>query len=168
MGLAGCTPDEPPRNPSASPIQARAETLAAVPRAVPVPVEAPPPPATPVVGVVLDVMQVVAKSEAEAAALLGQPVSCADIHRARLCTYGPDGDEVMFVRGKADMITVQGMDAVAFSAEALQALGLAAATPDHADEHTIRWESIPGLVEVAVFAGTDASVAYAYVKVGKH
>ena len=116
----------------------------------------------------MEVRQLVGKSEEEIAALLGPPVACADIHRARLCKYGPHEDEVLFVRGKADMITVQGMDAVAFNADALDALGLERATPDHADAHAIRWESIPGLVEVAVFPGAGDSVGYAYVKVGKH
>lgn len=116
----------------------------------------------------MDVMQVVGKTEAEVAVLLGQPASCADIHRARLCKYGPHEDEVMFVRDKANMITVQWMDAVAFDAGALDALGLAPAKPDHADEHGIRWESIPGLQEVAVFPGPGNSVAFAYVSIGKH
>lgn len=130
------------------------------------PPEGPKPP--PVTALVMDVMQVVGKTEAEVAAMFGPPASCADIRRARLCRYGPHEDEVMFVRDKADMITVQGMDAVAFNPDALRALGLAAASPDHADDHTIRWESIPGLVEVAVFPGAGGVVDYAYVKVGKH
>ena len=116
----------------------------------------------------MDVMQVVGKSEAEASVLLGQPASCADIHRARLCKYGPHEDEVMFVRDKASMITVQGMDAVAFGADALDALGLATAEPDSADEHGIRWQSLPGLQEVAVFPGPGNSVDFVYVDVGKH
>jgi len=116
----------------------------------------------------MDVMQVVGKSEAEVSVLLGQPASCADIHRARLCKYGPHEDEVMFVRDKASMITVQGMDAVAFGADALAALGLAPARPDHADEHAIRWQSIPGLHEVAVFPVRGNSVDFVYVDVGKH
>ena len=116
----------------------------------------------------MDVMQVVGKSEAEVSVLLGQPASCADIHRARLCKYGPHEDEVMFVRDKASMITVQGMDAVAFGADALDALGLAPARPDHADEHGIRWQSLPGLQEVAVFPGPGNSVDFVYVDVGKH
>jgi hypothetical protein len=116
----------------------------------------------------MDVMQVVGKSEAEVAALLGQPASCEDIHRARLCKYLPDHDEVMFVAGKADMITVQQMGAVRFNAEALYALGLGPAKPDHSSEHAIRWESFPDLEEVTVFPGHGDSVDYAYVKVGKH
>ncbi len=116
----------------------------------------------------MDVMQVAGRTEEEVAALLGAPASCSDIHRARMCRYGPHEDEVLFVRGKSDMITVKGMDAVAFDAGALDALGLAPATPDHAGEYALRWESLPGLVEVAVFPGAGNSVGYAYVKVGKH
>ena len=125
--------------------------------------------AEPVVSpMLLEVMPLAGKSEDEVAALLGPPSACKDIHRARLCTYGPHDDEVLFKRGKADMITVQAMDAVAFNAEALDALGLARVAPDHADAHAIRWESIPGLVEVAVFPDAGGSVDFAYVKVGEH
>ena len=116
----------------------------------------------------MDVMQVVGKSEQDVAALLGAPTSCEKVHRARWCRYPPDQDEVMFVAGKADMITVHGMGTVVFSQDALDALGLAPAAPDHSDEYAIRWQSIPGLEEVSVFPGSGNSVDYAYVKVGRH
>lgn len=134
-------------------------TEAVEPRAAIVPV--PPEP-------VIDVMQVVGRSEADVAALLGEPTSCEQVHRARWCRYGPDQDEVMFMAGKADMVTVHGMDAVAFDAQALRALGLEPSAPDHADEYAIRWESLPDLEEVSVFPEPDGSIDYAYVKVGAH
>lgn len=166
--LSGCSPEGQKSGLGVEQAQPPATVVAPTGRTTPAPVEAPAQLERPVVSVVMDVMQVVGRTEAEIAALLGQPASCADIHRARLCKYGPHQDEVLFVRHKADMITVQGMDAVAYDAGALHALGLAPATPDHANEHAIRWESIPGLVEVAVFPGAGSSVGYAYVKVGKH
>lgn len=164
LGLAGCGDREPRPIPSA-PAAAASPQPAAVPQPVAAPPPVPPQPAA--ITVVMDVMQVVGRSEAEIAALLGPPGSCEDIHRARLCRY-PRDDEVMFVRGKADMITVQGMDAVAFDEAALAALGLAPAEPDHRDEHAIRWASIPGLHEVTVFPAPGNRVHYAYVKVGTH
>ncbi len=115
----------------------------------------------------MDVMQVVGQTEAEVAALLGQPASCEDIHRARLCEYPPDEHEVMFVAGKADMITVRGMGAVGFNEAALVALGLTATRPDHSDKHAIGWESIPDLEAVTVFPGQGNVVDYAYVKARK-
>ena len=155
--LVGCSGREPP-----APVPEGASSPAAV--------TVPPPAAqaTPAVELVMDVMQVVGRSEAEVSELLGAPVSCQDIHRARLCRYPPDGDEVMFVAGKADMISVHGMGAVAFNQQALGALGLAPVSPDQADDYAIRWQSIPGLEEVTVFAGPGNSVDYAYVKVGRH
>lgn len=138
--------------------------MAPVAASIPAPV-APEPP-TP--DVVMDVMQVVGKSEAGVAALLGEPTTCEEVHRARWCKYPPDQDEVMFVAGKADMVTVHGMAAVAFDEAALEALGLAPAAPDHSDPYAIRWQSIPGLEEVTVFPGPGNSVDYAYVKVGRH
>ncbi|MBA3485571.1 MAG: hypothetical protein H0T88_00010 [Lysobacter sp.] len=116
----------------------------------------------------MDVMQVVGRSEDEVSGLLGPPDACEDIHRARLCTYPPHGNEVMFVAAKADMITVHNMGAVAFNEDALDALGLESTKPDDSNERAIRWESIPDLEEVTVFAGDGAFVRYAYVKVGRH
>lgn len=156
VGLAGCSNGEqqPIPNPP-------------VPKAtVTVPAPAEPEPAA--LKVVMDVRKVVGRSEAEVSTLLGEPTSCADIHRARLCKYSPNEDEVMFVADKADMITVRGMSAVPFSADALHVLGLEPASPDHSDEHAIRWESIHDLEEVTLFPGQGNSVDYAYVKVSKH
>ncbi len=165
LGLAGCSDraQQPVPGPPAAASRAVALSSAsgAVAVAEPVPVEAP------AAKLVMDVMQVVGKSEAEVAALLGEPASCEAIHRARMCSY-PRGDEVMFVAGKADMITVQRMGEVRFDEAALVALGLAPAKPDHADEDGIRWESLPGLHEVTLFPGPGNSVRYAYVKVGSH
>ena len=159
LALAGCSDDAPQPVPVAPAAASQATTAT-----IPAPVALEPP----AVEVVMDVMQVVGKSEADVAALLGAPTSCEKVHRARWCKYPPDQDEVMFVAGKADMITVHGMGAVAFSEDALDALGLAPATPDHSDEYAIRWQSIPDLEEVSVFPGPGNSVDYAYVKVGRH
>lgn len=156
--LMGCSDREHP--PAATAQAAAAEA----PVAVPPPAQ----PEKPAAMLVMDVMQVVGRSEAEVSALLGPPSSCEDIHRARLCRYAPHADEVMFVKGAADMITVQAMDAIAFNEDALAALGLAAAKPDHADANAIRWTSIAGLEEVSVFPGQGTAVDYGYVKVGKH
>lgn len=158
LTLAGCSDDAP--QPGAAVPAAAFPAAASTP--APVPLE------PPAVELVMDVTQVVGRSEAEVAALLGAPVSCEKVHRARWCKYPPHQDEVMFVAGKADMISVHGMGAVAFDEDALGALGLAPATPDHADEYAIRWQSIPDLEEVSVFPGPGNSVDYAYVKVGRH
>ena len=158
LALAGCSDDAQP--PGAVAPAAASQAAASIP--APVPLE----PAA--IELVMDVMQVVGRSEAEVAAVLGAPASCEKVHRARWCKYPPHQDEVMFVAGKADMISVHGMGAVAFNQDALDALGLAPATPDHSSETAIRWESISGLEEVTVFAGPGNSIDYAYVKVGRH
>lgn len=167
--MVGCGHREPPAPaPEAAPVASAASAAAPASPATAAAVPASAPPATPAVELVMDVMQLVGTSEAEVSALLGSPASCEDIHRARLCKYPPDLDEVMFVAGRADMITVQGMGAIAFDEHALEALGLGPAKPDHATDHAIRWESLAGLEEVTVFPGTGNSVRYAYVKVGRH
>ncbi|MDQ3287451.1 MAG: hypothetical protein M3Q42_04175 [Pseudomonadota bacterium] len=158
MMLVGCG-DHGERD--ATPVNAPPATAPIIaPEPLPLPKPAP--------SLVLDVTEVTGESEAGVAMLLGEPESCEDIHRARLCRYPPHGNEVMFVAGKADMITVHGMDAVAFDEHALRALGFAAAAPAHRNDRAIRWETIEGLQEVAVFAAPDGTVEYGYVKVGRH
>lgn len=172
LGLAGCgdrgqppvAPAPAPAAPTA-PAAATADVAAPVAPHLPGTVQAPAPPA---VTVVLEVMPLVGRTEAEVAELLGPPASCQDIHRARLCQYPPDGNEVMFAAGKAEMITVQGMAAIAYNDTALAALGLAPAVPDHSDQYVIRWESLPDLHEVSVFPGPGNTVDFAYIKVGRH
>ena len=156
LALAGCGEDPQPPVPLA--------TAAAPPASIAAPVV----PEPPVADVVMDVMRVVGRPESEVAALLGEPSSCEQVHRARWCKYPPHQDEVMFVAGKADMVTVRAMGAVAFNESALGSLGLAPAAPDQADPYAIRWQSLPGLEEVTVFPGPGGFVDYAYVKVGRH
>lgn len=167
LAMAGCGDRaavpvvEPPAVSSeamvASPAAQSAPTL---PQAVAAPVAAP--------MVVMDVMKAVGRPEDGISDLLGPPDACEDIHRARLCRYPPHGNEVMFVAGKADMITVHNMGAVAFDEGALAALGLEPAQPDDSSERAIRWTSLADLEEVTVFAGDGGYVRYAYVKVGSH
>ena len=159
LALAGCGDRAPAPAPVVPAVGSEATTAT-----LPAPVMLEPP----AIEVVMDVMQVVGNSEADVAALLGPPTSCEKVHRARWCKYPPDQNEVMFVAGKADMITVHGMGAVAFSEHALESLGLAPATPDHSDQYAIRWQSIPDLEEVSVFPGPGNSIDYAYIKVGRH
>lgn len=161
LSLAGCS--EPGQAPVPNTPAASSRTPVAAP-----PAPAPAPREMPAARVVMDVMLVVGKTEAEVSALIGPPATCEDIHRARMCRYSPNEHEVMFVAGKADMVTVRGMGAVPFNADALGALGIEPASPDHADEHALGWQSIPGLEEITVFPGQGGSVDYVYVKAGKH
>jgi hypothetical protein len=113
---------------------------------------------------IVDITKIAGKSEKSVAAYLGKPISCSTIKYGKKCLYKMRETEVVFIESKADWITVQGLDLIPFSKAALSALGLKEATPSFSNKFTLRWESIQGLMEVAIFNGTSSS-DYAYIKV---
>ena len=113
---------------------------------------------------VVDITQVAGKTESEVSTYLGDPTSCANSKHGNKCQYTKGEMEIVFIGGKADWITVEGIDGVPFSKAALGALGLSEAPPSFSNQFTMRWERIQGLREVALFKG-GATSDYAYIKV---
>lgn len=112
----------------------------------------------------LDVQLIAGKSKPEVASVLGKPLSCSPNKYGEKCSYENGAFEIVFIKGKADWITVEALDTVQYSANAITALGLQAAKPTFKNEFTIRWEHVQGLLEVAVFP-EGSTIDYAYIKV---
>lgn len=113
---------------------------------------------------VVDVTKIVGKSEGDIAKYLGKPSSCGKSKQGKKCQYNKGETEIVFIQGKADWITVEGMDHVPFTDAALVALGLKEAGPVFSNNFTKRWEWIEGIREVSLFKGASSS-DYAYIKV---
>ena len=129
------------------------------------PAQLPPAPApapAPVVAIV-DVPKIAGKNQKEVAALLGEPTSCETVKQGKKCFFKPGETEIVFISGKADWITVEALDSVPYSEEALPLLGLEKTTAVFSNQNTMRWETIPGLLEVSVFPAQNG-VDYAYIK----
>ena len=112
----------------------------------------------------VDMTKIAGKSENEVSVYLGQPSSCGSSKYGKKCQYQKGETEIVFINGKADWITVEGIDHIPFSKSALRAIGLKEARPSFSNNFMLRWDSIQGLMEVSIFKGASKS-DYAYIKV---
>lgn len=130
-----------------------------------VPPEIPVPAGTvvPAVPLVLEVSSIAGQSKTAVVKILGKPVSCAANKYGQKCVFKTAGTEIVFINGKADWITVGGLDGVPYNESALSALGLKPSRPTVANFNVLRWTNVPGFVEIAVFPST-AGIDYAYIK----
>jgi AraC-like DNA-binding protein len=113
---------------------------------------------------VIDLTQVAGKSESQVSTYLGKPESCSPSKYGQKCLYEKAETEIVFINGKADWITIEGLDHVPFNAKVLSSLGLKASAPSFSNSSTLRWNSVQGMLEVSVFKGASLS-DYAYIKV---
>ena len=115
---------------------------------------------------IIDVMELAGKTEKQVSAYLGEPLSCSKTKCGSRCQYERRETEIVFHDGKADWITIEGIDRVPFSEAALGSLGLKGASPSFVNpEIVMRWNSIPGLLEVNIFRGGGSFADYAYIQV---
>jgi hypothetical protein len=93
------------------------------------------------VPVIFDVKTVVLKTTAEVTKLLGKPSETEKTKYGTKYIYKTPDIEIHFMKGKANYITVNGLDAIPFGPAAIQALGFPASKPSFANEQiTMRWE----------------------------
>lgn len=111
----------------------------------------------------IDVTKVVGKNKDQLAEILGKETSCSKNKYGEKCSYTVAETEIVFINGKADWITVEGIDNVPFNNDALKSIGITPTTPSFKSNFTLRWSSIQGLNEVSIFKGATNS-DYAYIK----
>jgi len=111
----------------------------------------------------IDVMSIVGKTQVQIADILGTPTGCSKSKYGQKCSYAKAEIEIVFIKGKADWITIEGIDNVPFNSDALKSLGLSAKTPIFSNNFTMKWVLIQGLKEVTIFKGAKNS-DYAYIK----
>jgi hypothetical protein len=112
----------------------------------------------------LDVGKLAGKSKHEVADYLGSPGRCKFHRWGEICRYRKRNVEILYISGKADWITVEGLKDTAFEPEALRSLGLSVKEPDVRDEKSMLWKDLDGLKEVTIF-NTRGMVDHAYIKV---
>lgn len=118
---------------------------------------------------ILDISKIVGKSQDEVKAILGEPTSCENVNPSRVgsspkCTYNGDQIEIVFINGKADWITVNGLSKLDFSPTALEAFGFSPTSPTFRNDNVIRWANLASLHEVSLFPGQGRKSDYLYVK----
>lgn len=113
---------------------------------------------------VIDLTQIAGKSESQVSAYLGKPENCSPSKYGKKCLYQKAETEIVFINGKADWITIEGLDHLPFNTNVLSSLGLKASVPSFSNSSTLRWSSVQGMLEVSVFKGASLS-DYAFIKV---
>jgi len=113
---------------------------------------------------VVDIPKIAGKEPAAVEKLLGTPTEGEKTKYGKTLVYQKGKVEIVYIKGKADWITVNDLKDVTFDETATKALGLEATKPTFKGPMVIRWEPAGKLVSVAVFE-LDGKVDYAYVKV---
>ena len=113
--------------------------------------------------VLIDVTKIAGKSLGEVNKIIGVATKCIDSKYGKKCTYALAETEIVYINGKADWITVEGIDDIPFDSAAIESIGLPTIKPTFKNSFTIRYSGIAGLREVSLFKGSNNS-DYAYIK----
>ena len=111
----------------------------------------------------IDVPGIIGKSEAAVAEVVGKPTECTSTKHGRKCVYEKAETEIIFIRGKADWITIEGIDTLPFNKDTLNSIGIKAQTPSFTNDFTIRWEPLQGIRSISLF-GVGSNADYFYIK----
>src|SRR5690606_29103293 len=119
-----------------------------------------PPVETPVT--IVNVPEIAGKSEAQIAAILGEPISCEDTNYDKKCFYQQGHTEIVFISEKADWITISALDSVPYSGKALPFLGIDESSASVSNSFVMRWSRVPSFLEISIFPA-QGHVDYAYI-----
>lgn len=112
---------------------------------------------------IIDVLAIVGKNKTEVSTLIGAPSSCSQSKHGEKCQFSKGETEIVFIKGKADWITIEAIDNVPFGQVALETIGLKSLSPSFKNSFSMRWSELGGLYEVSLFKGEKNS-DYAYIK----
>jgi len=112
---------------------------------------------------IVEIKTIVGKPEGEISKMLGAPAKCEKIKQGKRCAYRNSQIEIVFIGGKADWITINGLSETKFSPSALAAIGLEEREPTIRTPFLMRWEPTQGFKSVSIFKG-NTGVDYAYIK----
>jgi len=111
----------------------------------------------------INVPGIIGKSEAAVAEVVGQPTECTSTKHGRKCIYKKAETEIIFIKGKADWITIEGIDTLPFNKNTLRSIGIMAKAPSFTNDFTIRWEPLQGIRSISLF-GVGSNADYFYIK----
>jgi hypothetical protein len=112
---------------------------------------------------IIDVPAIVGKNKAEVSTIIGAPSSCSKSKYGEKCQFPKGETEIIFIKGKADWITIEALDNIPFGQLAIESIGFKSSSPSFENSFSIRWSGLAGLYEVSLFKGEKNS-DYAYIK----
>jgi len=119
--------------------------------------------------VLLDVLSVAGKPQAQVDALLGTPSSSKSVNPSGTncpcpeITYQDDGIEIIYIDGVANWITINDTADLRFDKESLSRLGLPVAEPSYSSRETMRWDHLSGIRQIEFFPEGDG-LFYVFIK----
>ena len=113
--------------------------------------------------VLIDIPSIVGKTKPEVSAIIGNPTFCGSSKYGEKCQFEKGETEIVFIQGKADWITVEGLDDKPFSNSTIVLLGFKPHSPTFSDSFSKRWEPLQNLRSVSLFKG-ESNSDYAYIK----
>jgi hypothetical protein len=113
---------------------------------------------------VVDVPKIAGQSLKKVDDLLKAKPKCAKDKRGAKCDYNDGRIEIIFIDGKADWITVNGLEQVPFTDAGIVWIGFSEKSPTFRSPVVMRWNGLPGVLEVSMFKGRTGT-DYAYIKV---
>jgi hypothetical protein len=113
---------------------------------------------------VVDLKPIIGQPKSVVEDKLGKAKSCSPSKYGEKCSFSTGETEILFIKGKADWITVNGLKSAPYSQYALALLGLSPISPTYSNANVLRWSNITGIMEVSIFPA-GSGVDYAYVKV---
>lgn len=118
---------------------------------------------------VLNVPSIAYKSPIEVGRVLGKPVRSGSsrVSMNPTSAYHAGKIEVTFNEERADRIVLNDARGLTFHKESLAKLGLPVSRPTYKNRnHVLRWDNIPGIKDVSLFAGHNGGVSCVSITVG--
>lgn len=113
---------------------------------------------------VVDIPKIAGQSMKQVGEQLKATPTCAKNKRGTKCAYNDGRIEIVYIDGKADWITVNGLEQVPFTGAGIVQLGFSQKSPSFNAPMVMRWNGLPGVLEVSMFKG-QTGTDYAYIKV---
>jgi hypothetical protein len=106
---------------------------------------------------VVDVTKIAGQSMKQVGEQLKATATCAKNKRGTKCDYNDGRIEIVYIDGKADCITVNSLKQVPFTDTTIARLGFSQKAPSFRSPVVMRWNGLPGVVEVSIFKGQTGS-----------
>ncbi|KRD10246.1 hypothetical protein ASE21_11040 [Flavobacterium sp. Root901] len=128
----------------------------------------------PEIQVVVDVKKITGKSKIEVDKILGKSDKVEPFTESSTpckkepcekAYYQKDKYEIIFIKGKADWITINNLSEYDFTEENIQIFGIPITRPEFSNpQNLIRWKDIEGINEINIFNNGSGKISYAYIK----
>lgn len=125
--------------------------------------------------ILVDLKQIAGKNKTEVDKILGKSDRVESFsERSTPCKnipcekayYQKDKYEIIFINGKADLITINDLSQYDLIEENLEIFNLPLTEPEFKNsEDLIRWKNIEGINEISIFNDGAGKISYAYIKV---